>query len=680
MLPEIYHSSPADVKSSGPAFTHPFTHPGGLGAKKDFAHQLGLAQKATYRSAKTSESVARNLGEKKGEKNTPKNTLKNNLRPEQRQSSAPVPVPFPETNPVRWTKVAPVQSQPQSEKNGIDNLSVREPRASDGRSTKLESGLPAENMGEDFRSILPQGNLWMPLQVDATDKAGWDFDQDWGAASHEELPVAQDRSGGNPQLAKPLMLQKSGDLEWPQRVQGVQENDTRLGTEQAAFKPVSSLADRQKIASEGLNLESDSFLEGPTDTEKAFAGVEFVGGIMGPDASANQSYQSNNANFVPSVDFVDLRQQVQEASTRKSVGNASQSGENQTLAFTESEPFLDGLPLVTLAEGERLGNSDLQGVPKIGRGFIGDRDVLESVLEVLDGVPSGAQGNEEAVAGEDMKRQSQKAAHAFGESPQFFTSRQPLEKAAREMHEQMPQGTGVPPDLASQAPLETGAHQRNAALFSTQGGAGGKKKGIEPEEKSLKSEASASGGRDLGALQAAGLSLGNVVPGGTASLDSGNATSLGKSDTPHHQPLQRVWDQLSHAVGEGKRSITIALKPDQLGQIRVQIDHNRGFVALRFETQNPQAQALLQENMHELKATLQNRAVELRDVSFAKGVQGQTSFIPAHASGFDFLGGQGGNQRLAYDLDQVYLARLKPLIASASSLVARYQAQGMQNG
>lgn len=149
-----------------------------------------------------------------------------------------------------------------------------------------------------------------------------------------------------------------------------------------------------------------------------------------------------------------------------------------------------------------------------------------------------------------------------------------------------------------------------------------------PEAPSLKvqelpNNADAGGERGSGQEPAKG-ELGFAVPRSAAAETPGNALELKQgteafSRALHPEAMDRLVERAVLGVRAGQREIHIDLKPEFLGQVRLHISTDHQQVMVKMVAENTVTKELIESNVHQLRAALQNQGLEIRgfDISLA---------------------------------------------------------------
>jgi hypothetical protein len=161
-----------------------------------------------------------------------------------------------------------------------------------------------------------------------------------------------------------------------------------------------------------------------------------------------------------------------------------------------------------------------------------------------------------------------------------------------------------------------------------------------------------SGDADGGAESGSGRGSAKGEPGfGVVRSDAAEtlsgANSLKRTGEAFSKALQpelvdRIVERAVLGVREGQREIRIDLKPEFLGQVRLHISTDHQQVMVRMVAENSVAKEILESNMPQLRAALQNQGLEIGkfDISLAQhfGQQG-TGYEPHSFSGGIVPGG-----------------------------------------
>ncbi|MEG8945595.1 flagellar hook-length control protein FliK [Rosettibacter firmus] len=94
----------------------------------------------------------------------------------------------------------------------------------------------------------------------------------------------------------------------------------------------------------------------------------------------------------------------------------------------------------------------------------------------------------------------------------------------------------------------------------------------------------------------------------------------------------QVVKELASYINSGdKQSITFQLNPESLGKLTLSIDFIENQLHARFEVENEQAKQLIQNNIEQLKNSLQSSGIQLNDVNVSLGSYEQKSLRNAYA-------------------------------------------------
>jgi hypothetical protein len=139
--------------------------------------------------------------------------------------------------------------------------------------------------------------------------------------------------------------------------------------------------------------------------------------------------------------------------------------------------------------------------------------------------------------------------------------------------------------------------------------------------------------------------FGAVRSDAAETLSGANSLKRGGEAFPkalHPELVDRIVERAVLGVREGQREIRIDLKPEFLGQVRLHISTDHQQVMVRMVAENSVAKEIIESNMPQLRAALQNQGLEIGkfDISLAQhfGQQG-TGYQPHSFSGGIVPGG-----------------------------------------
>ncbi len=111
------------------------------------------------------------------------------------------------------------------------------------------------------------------------------------------------------------------------------------------------------------------------------------------------------------------------------------------------------------------------------------------------------------------------------------------------------------------------------------------------------------------------INPGAVSLTGTVATPSATATAAPKEPAP----VDQVADAVQIAVNNNDHSTTIRLQPAELGGVRIRLQMQNGQLHLSIEAERPQTGRLLEQQMPDLRQTLESGGIKLGDLSILGG-------------------------------------------------------------
>ncbi|MCB0209415.1 MAG: flagellar hook-length control protein FliK [Anaerolineae bacterium] len=126
-----------------------------------------------------------------------------------------------------------------------------------------------------------------------------------------------------------------------------------------------------------------------------------------------------------------------------------------------------------------------------------------------------------------------------------------------------------------------------------------------------------------------------------------NAESIPTVRLPDIPALHQITDSIGILTQPGQTEVRLHLQPETLGHLLVQLHIADGNVAVRMFAETPQAQALIQEHLNQLKLAFANQGLQIDGLSVTVG---------QNNSAFDMLGQRSNNGSNGTNSHQPYFS------------------------
>ena len=120
----------------------------------------------------------------------------------------------------------------------------------------------------------------------------------------------------------------------------------------------------------------------------------------------------------------------------------------------------------------------------------------------------------------------------------------------------------------------------------------------------------------------------SLVARGSVLLNSGNSTTSVITDASHglaqdrSEPNQmgtRLVRGMSAMLNQNGGMMRMRLEPDALGEVRIQMNLNRGSVSVSFEASSAEARGVIQQHLHTLEAALKAQGMNVEQLAVKGG-------------------------------------------------------------
>lgn len=149
-------------------------------------------------------------------------------------------------------------------------------------------------------------------------------------------------------------------------------------------------------------------------------------------------------------------------------------------------------------------------------------------------------------------------------------------------------------------------------------------------------------------------------------IDLGKTPVVNGPQAPELPALQQIVESVKLIQQNGETEVRLQLRPESLGQVTVQLHMSGGDVSVRMMADTPHAQALLQDNLPQLKAAFTAQGLQVQSLNIDLGQNASTFGSPGREAGHGQFNGHGYQPAKQYLIeDQPSSTRSRPSLLSS---------------